>query len=90
MKAATEPTIRKYCPSRISIHAAREGGDGHPAFQAVQIDISIHAAREGGDAGAYIDELSEIPISIHAAREGGDVGRAIISVSISDFNPRRP
>ena len=35
---------------RISIHAAREGGDaenlGHDCNQA----ISIHAAREGGDA----------------------------------------
>ena len=49
MKAATivEP-IEGYC-YRISIHAAREGGDcfhlGKPAF----VRISIHAAREGGD-----------------------------------------
>ena len=34
----------------ISIHAAREGGDGKwgPKSQA-GFDISIHAAREGGD-----------------------------------------
>ena len=37
--------------TRISIHAAREGGD-QPTFAAEDFgcNISIHAAREGGDA----------------------------------------
>ena len=59
---------------RISIHAAREGGD------LVQLDgviisnaISIHAAREGGDATSAVKNYANY-ISIHAARYGGDVG----------------
>ena len=35
----------------ISIHAAREGGDGNIKDLAQAINISIHAAREGGDCG---------------------------------------
>ena len=34
---------------RISIHAAREGGDMQAPFQKRLSLISIHAAREGGD-----------------------------------------
>ena len=34
---------------RISIHAAREGGDYVKNLIADVADISIHAAREGGD-----------------------------------------
>ena len=34
---------------RISIHAAREGGDLLEAFDGHVRIISIHAAREGGD-----------------------------------------
>ena len=33
----------------ISIHAAREGGDGYVSRKRLGIIISIHAAREGGD-----------------------------------------
>ena len=33
----------------ISIHAAREGGDGICLNVIPFVDISIHAAREGGD-----------------------------------------
>ena len=33
----------------ISIHAAREGGDGKALFYYDEDLISIHAAREGGD-----------------------------------------
>ena len=57
---------------RISIHAAREGGDVGViiVFRIIYI-ISIHAAREGGDALRNCHRtLSQI--SIHAAREGGD------------------
>ena len=40
-----------YCDpvERISIHAAREGGDGNETENFNNTDISIHAAREGGD-----------------------------------------
>ena len=36
---------------RISIHAAREGGDYRASGKSLPIFISIHAAREGGDCG---------------------------------------
>ena len=72
MKAATSTRRHPKMKSRISIHAAREGGDNHTHDQLQHRIISIHAAREGGD-----DKLScehaWYPISIHAAREGGDV-----------------
>ena len=56
---------------RISIHAAREGGDYVKNLIADVADISIHAAREGGDQRTA--ERSRYQhISIHAAREGGD------------------
>ena len=55
----------------ISIHAAREGGDGSSGVSITLRIISIHAAREGGDKqGAKIS--CRATISIHAAREGGD------------------
>ena len=73
----------------ISIHAAREGGDGVPHEDLQKPGISIHAAREGGDAvGFYFYMIHGI--SIHAAREGGDkaCGQAICHNGY--FNPRRP
>ena len=36
-------------PHKISIHAAREGGDWNANINGVIELISIHAAREGGD-----------------------------------------
>ncbi len=59
----------------ISIHAAREGGDGWEADMQAAFGISIHAAREGGDRHAFCMGQSPTDISIHAAREGGDKGR---------------
>ena len=66
---------------RISIHAAREGGDPIILFHFNVNNISIHAAREGGDwfAPCYI---STQYISIHAAREGGDLTRLMIMCDI--------
>ena len=59
----------------ISIHAAREGGDGIRECRVnILLVISIHAAREGGDPSA-VNVLQVSSISIHAAREGGDVAR---------------
>ena len=72
MKAATKISVTTTTKLKISIHAAREGGDvcgfGFcPCLRA----ISIHAAREGGDFNAHCLEHFSC-ISIHAAREGGD------------------
>ena len=49
MKAATVHSADKAIYVRISIHAAREGGDSTPLDQRADELISIHAAREGGD-----------------------------------------
>ena len=72
MKAATQQVDAAERLQQISIHAAREGGDGNllTAFSPF-LTISIHAAREGGDYNVG-DGLAERVISIHAAREGGD------------------
>ena len=71
MKAATvsKPPVAHFY--NISIHAAREGGDGAGEAELKDYIISIHAAREGGDPK---DNLltATYSISIHAAREGGD------------------
>ena len=49
MKAATGQVRAVGVSQKISIHAAREGGDQTVKVKAVDADISIHAAREGGD-----------------------------------------
>ena len=41
--------VRSTVSYDISIHAAREGGDGKALFYYDDDLISIHAAREGGD-----------------------------------------
>ena len=57
---------------RISIHAAREGGDVETQAGGFTCKISIHAAREGGDLSVHCVSVRQPLISIHAAREGGD------------------
>ena len=49
MKAATDYEVSNLGNFRISIHAAREGGDCMVLIFASNWVISIHAAREGGD-----------------------------------------
>ena len=49
MKAATAVIYNLYKTFRISIHAAREGGDCGMGVCTLINRISIHAAREGGD-----------------------------------------
>ena len=49
VKAATYSRIRSRKRIIISIHAAREGGDGMLTDAEEDASISIHAAREGGD-----------------------------------------
>ena len=69
---------------RISIHAAREGGDYYSWRFVPDTGISIHAAREGGDVSEFDATLLLSAISIHAAREGGDSAvSAILSKSIT-------
>ena len=71
MKAATTDSPDKAQYRKISIHAAREGGDAEGLKRNTKREISIHAAREGGDAYMGGGVAAEA-ISIHAAREGGD------------------
>ena len=52
MKAATFVIVAITRNYRISIHAAREGGDFTHYGYAIHKVISIHAAREGGDERA--------------------------------------
>ena len=49
MKAATGIAENLSGYGQISIHAAREGGDGRGGATMQPLTISIHAAREGGD-----------------------------------------
>ena len=90
MKAATASSSYSNGVSRISIHAAREGGDTLVEYRRGMAAISIHAAREGGDALIQLRHAGST-ISIHAAREGGDVrDLLLIRAAMRDFNPRRP
>ena len=72
MKAATVQLVKPCKCARISIHAAREGGDAARMPKVRNDEISIHAAREGGDCGFLSAVAVPCHISIHAAREGGD------------------
>ena len=73
VKAATAVVTAALTAHRISIHAAREGGDSGRGLVEWDAVISIHAAREGGDN--YDKNICKAcKISIHAAREGGDGG----------------
>ena len=89
MKAATKRRFKCLLPLPISIHAAREGGDGYIEFIRRKGEISIHAAREGGDLYGSITP-NDFLISIHAAREGGDGAYCCCGHAASNFNPRRP
>ena len=89
MKAATffgVPVGRLY---QISIHAAREGGDGNEMEKEVELPISIHAAREGGDWMRERERMRH-GISIHAAREGGDCRGFMPSCSDAEFQSTPP
>ena len=90
VKAATTQSFFAKLDLAISIHAAREGGDGTlPAALEAKYQISIHAAREGGDDVARHFENGAL-ISIHAAREGGDCKGIRLYLQPFHFNPRRP
>ena len=88
MKAATVQLRLHFRSVRISIHAAREGGDFDHRHSLPRKGISIHAAREGGDEdlGGLVNHVF---ISIHAAREGGDLvrGRRISFIAFQSTPP---
>ena len=89
MKAATFGIDNANTDKKISIHAAREGGDFAKKELPIDLNISIHAAREGGDVDSVNANHGDI-ISIHAAREGGDGCKFTVTITKGDFNPRRP
>ena len=75
MKAATRKLRNTNAGGGISIHAAREGGDGRvavkPACKALfQSTPPVKAATQ-----IFVNRFLEKFISIHAAREGGDFSR---------------
>ena len=84
MKAATRPDYAQPAFTAISIHAAREGGDGSTIDSCCERIISIHAAREGGDR-LFAPCSHCVNISIHAAREGGDQMREL-TVSLLEIS----
>ena len=74
----------------ISIHAAREGGDGYISVPNHQPCISIHAAREGGD-----EIVSQSPRDAELFQSTPPVKAATRFFSANstlgkNFNPRRP
>ena len=58
VKAATIVRRFQVAASVISIHAAREGGDGDIVIAFDRYSISIHAAREGGDVCGLSDYIA--------------------------------
>ena len=89
VKAATTADCTERDTGKISIHAAREGGDYYSPVSGTSRVISIHAAREGGDNPKNMLFVCVI-ISIHAAREGGDTSKRERRLVCFYFNPRRP
>ena len=90
MKAATAITDDVLPKGSISIHAAREGGDGllpcaKTPDHLFQSTPPVKAATE-----AWQELCERAEISIHAAREGGDVRQRSPAAKLHHFNPRRP
>ena len=90
VKAATENIPQRFPVLRISIHAAREGGDIAQQLSEIEQRISIHAAREGGDIqrvnlGGLAGKFQSTP-PVKAATL---LPSASASVTMH-FNPRRP
>ena len=70
----------------ISIHAAREGGDGF-ALKNIFADCSFQSTPPVKAATLPLRFHSALAsISIHAAREGGDYGREIRLLGANDIS----
>ena len=90
VKAATYGCIIKARKGKISIHAAREGGDSGRGIVEWDEVISIHAAREGGDT-TFSTSSSVRPSFQSTPPVKAATAVIIISVFVLfDFNPRRP
>ena len=90
VKAATYGCIIKARKGKISIHAAREGGDSGRGIVEWDEVISIHAAREGGDKIATSAKIANVSFQstppVKAATRPPRLTRCITAY----FNPRRP
>ena len=86
MKAATSKTLLKKIGLRISIHAAREGGDWVISNFTESVIISIHAAREGGDgiirAGCKLIRIFQSTPPVKAATWKSSPNQTIAYISI--------
>ena len=75
---------------RISIHAAREGGDAAKAVSAARKQISIHAAREGGDVANSVPPVTASRFQSTPPVKAATLPRLSATVCRQYFNPRRP
>ena len=90
MKAATVYSADKAIYVRISIHAAREGGDRNMYNVGAVRYISIHAAREGGDFSGSVGFTRYILFQSTPPVKAATCVRADSPKRMADFNPRRP
>ena len=90
VKAATIAVSSSWFVSLISIHAAREGGDGiNPEDRTTSMTFQSTPPVKAATKPDYFVVVVQ-PISIHAAREGGDFQRLPYKFFTMHFNPRRP
>ena len=90
MKAATKIEKRTLMKFRISIHAAREGGDEYQIKHGMTSEISIHAAREGGDHFGQEVNLIMIRFQSTPPVKAATLRQKCTEKSAIYFNPRRP
>ena len=78
MKAATYLDENGNEIEKISIHAAREGGDALNGRMSRECRLfqSTPSVKAATDRNAYAADF--LTISIHAVREGGDIGSTFI------------
>ena len=90
VKAATQGCRTRRCGARVSIHAAREGGD-QSLFKTVgMIRVSIHAAREGGDIPATGNRQHQVRFQSTPPVKAATSSTHTRRDRKGGFNPRRP
>ena len=89
-RAATSRIQHRERRNKVSIHAAREGGDapGRRCSSNVPVFQSTPPARAATGEATHHSTL--VGVSIHAAREGGDAAAGNSPAFSVCFNPRRP
>ena len=90
VKAATMRSSYHFRIYAISIHAAREGGDGYILLCGLGILVSIHAAREGGDARCLCSHVRKTEFQSTPPVKAATTISSLLSLNASHFNPRRP